>query len=301
MRNQALVYSSSVQVRDEPVVLKPKYYLVKPIYVFIDGLENYIVSGYAPTLKPIVLGHTGVARVIEAGPGSPGESLGSLVVVSPISLSLRSLLGYSVNGLLAKYASIPFDTVFSTLSRPRVEYSLLYHASIGILVGEIVGANNLLVVGLGVAGISTLYSASKASDVAVVTSSRKSLGLAKRLGYNTYKSLKEVKNCYSIIFIDTLSYPAIDKALEHVCSNGMIIVNPLIAHVIGRINVKLCDTKKTSIVIAYPNKDLVGKACSIIDKLVSYIRVVKPSSLEELKTIFPVKPPGIIVDLTELK
>ncbi|WFO76187.1 hypothetical protein J4526_04980 [Desulfurococcaceae archaeon MEX13E-LK6-19] len=302
MKNQVLIYdNNNIRVSEEPIAIQQKYYLVKPIYVFVDGVENYIISGYAPLLKPVVIGHTGVARIIEAGFGSPSESSGSLIVVSPLSFINNSVLGYTANGLLAKYATIPYDAVFTTLSKHNIEDAILYHAAIGAKVGELVGTNDVLVVGLGIDGIAALYALEKARDVAIVTSSKRMYGLAKRLGYNVYKSFKEVKRCFTTVYISTLSASVIAKAQEYVCYNGKIIVNPLTAHIANSIALDIQKVKHITVTIAYPDKSLLGKIDRFIDNVVNAIKVIKPRSLEELKTLFPIKPPGAIIDLTELK
>lgn len=301
MRNQALVYDlSTVTVSDHPVVIERNHYLVKPTYVYIGGLENYVVAGTGVLTKPVVLGHTGVARIIEAGVDSPQEYSGLLVVVAPTSNTYKGVVGYTINGLLARYSSVPFDTVFTSVSKEGVDNTILYYVAIASKINKIVNTNDVLIVGLGITGLAALNLLEKSREIGVVTTSRKMYGIARKYSSIVYKSLKEVKKCYNYVFINTLYTTLATESLDKLCSNGTIILNPIVAYINRSLYVPLSRLRNVNVVVAYPEKSMQDNVDKALGNILSEVRVIKPGSLKELLTLFPVKQPGIIIDLERI-
>jgi len=116
LRQKSLVYSSGVvDIVEYPAVVISGGVLAKTVYVYIGDLERGILSGLIPVNKPLILGSSGVVRVIEVL-GERTEYTGKYYVITP--LGNRGFLGLSVNGLLSNYVSLDDSYLEEELSLP---------------------------------------------------------------------------------------------------------------------------------------------------------------------------------------
>lgn len=151
MRQQAVVFDGHIEVREYPGAVVRESAFVKPIYIYIGDIERAIVENKIPISKPIVLGSTGIVRVLEVI-SNETEYTGKVYTVS--AMGFKGILGVDEDGILATYSSIhpsyldeqllepsPIDAL-----RPIVRHSI----DITRLVDE-----PALVEGCGVIGIST--------------------------------------------------------------------------------------------------------------------------------------------------
>jgi len=149
--NQALVLSSEGLAWSEiprPSIEDPHEALVRPIAVTVCDVDIRMLSGELPVLSPTVLGHEGVAEVLEAGAES-GVARGDLVSVSwsiacgrcdrcaaDLRTSCRAvprgamfgMPGQPWGGLLADVVKVPFARAMLTL----LPQNLPAHAFVGL-------------------------------------------------------------------------------------------------------------------------------------------------------------------------
>jgi DNA-binding HxlR family transcriptional regulator len=104
-----------VDIVEYPAVVISGGVLAKTVYVYIGDLERGILSGLIPVNKPLILGSSGVVRVIEVL-GERTEYTGKYYVITP--LGNRGFLGLSVNGLLSNYVSLDDSYLEEELSLP---------------------------------------------------------------------------------------------------------------------------------------------------------------------------------------
>jgi DNA-binding HxlR family transcriptional regulator len=104
-----------VDIVEYPAVIISGGVLAKTVYVYIGDLERGILSGLIPVNKPLILGSSGVVRVIEVL-GERTEYTGKYYVITP--LGNRGFLGLSVNGLLSNYVSLDDSYLEEELSLP---------------------------------------------------------------------------------------------------------------------------------------------------------------------------------------
>lgn len=136
-----LVYYGDLKIIEYPGVVIRNGLLVKPIYVYVGELERGLIGGNIPITRPVVLGSTGVVKVVEVFDKST-EYTGKMCTVSP--LGKDGILGIGEDGLLASYASIhsshvdeettnstPFDAI-----RPIIKHGaeLAYKSSEPVLI-----------------------------------------------------------------------------------------------------------------------------------------------------------------------
>ena len=151
MRQQLLVYSGYLEVVEYPGVVVYNDILVKPLYVYISDLERGILRGDIPFSKPIVLGSTGVVRVVEVMSGST-EYTGKVYTVSP--LGSRGVLGVEENGLLASFTSLHSSYLDEPLVNPVPQDSLRPLVKHSVELAQLAG-EPVLVEGCGILGIAT--------------------------------------------------------------------------------------------------------------------------------------------------
>lgn len=129
MRQKSIIYSGHVEVVEYPAVPAREAILAKPIYVYIGDVERSVVQGAIPVTRPVVLGSTGIAKVVEVFEGST-EPTGKVYTVSP--LGDRGFLGVNTNGLLSNYASLTHAYLDEELTQSNPHDSLrplVKHAS----------------------------------------------------------------------------------------------------------------------------------------------------------------------------
>ncbi len=289
MRGEALVATGwSLEVREVPVKYGSGEYLVKPLGVHLCGFDNAVAYGYLPVIRPTIVGSTGVARVIEAGYGAREELSGRVVLVSPIAGD--KVVGYTRDGLLAKYSSIPDEAIAFSLNKFEAYHAAWFHLALAKAVNENVVGKTLLIVGGGLASLALALLASDSSpNIVVLTYSKRSAKLFKDLGLEVISDVISAKCCFEAVFYNTLSLNTA-RALNKVTSQrSLIYLNPLVS------SMKLKTISEATLVKAYPEEKHVGQIHGIWSKLSRYVRVVKVDDVKSSLGLLPVNGSGAIV------
>jgi len=289
VRGEALVATGwSLEVREVPVKYSSGEYLVKPLGVHLCGFDNAVAYGYLPVTKPTIVGSTGVARVIEAGYGAREELSGKIVLVSPIAGD--KLIGYTRDGLLAKYSSIPSEAIAFSLNKFEAYHAAWFHLALAQAVNELVAGKTILIVGGGLASLALALLANNSSpNIAILTYSRRSARLFKDLGLEVINDVISAKCCFEAVFYNTLSLSAA-RALNKVLSQrSLIYLNPLIN------SMKLRTLGEVTLVKVNPGEKHIGQIYGVWSKLNRYIKVIKVEDVKSTLGLLPVDGSGAIV------
>ena len=115
--------TSAVTVVERPTpVPGPGELCVAPLFAGLCGTDIQILRGLRGDPAPVI-GHEGVARVVDSGPDVPPEyAPGTLVAVNPTSPNDPAfLLGHNVDGLLQERTLVPATAVRGGLVLPLPE------------------------------------------------------------------------------------------------------------------------------------------------------------------------------------
>jgi len=277
-----------------PVRILSKHYLVKPLHVYVGGLENSISIGYTLVKKPVVLGSVGVVRVIEAGYGASSELSGSVAIVSPITR--HGILGLDIDGLISKYTVVPMESIVKTISSLDPLYSISYHLAVASKVAEEVKGANLLIIGGGLESIAlAILSREHVSRLAVYTHSKNSARILRRHGVEAYGKIQDIKCCFDTVFYGSMTPIYLYHILEHLGSNDLVIhLNPFIRYV----HISIRSPRRVEFVKPVP-EERHYKCIEGLRKIIErYVRRIHVRSLSEVLGLLPVNSTGVIVSLT---
>ncbi len=294
---EALVYDGEkVSLLKRSVSIRVNEVLVKPLSVFIGGVENYIVTGKIPFKRPIILGHTGIGRIVETGSHAPSELSGKITIIKPVTTN--GVLGINLDGLLSKQVSVPIDAIAKTISVDEPKYAISYYVAIANYISKQIKEKDILIIGGGITGLS-LLTITSSIKVDIVTFSRESYRLARRLCTTVFRDLKEVKDRYSVIYYNLLT-PIYLSYIGNFTKDGCeIYINPITAMLYGKaISIPL-EHKRCHVITPVPeDSDYVANMEKIWDIIGSEIKVVRIESMKELVTLLPTRPFGIIIGLS---
>ncbi|MEM4718275.1 MAG: hypothetical protein QXE81_05910 [Desulfurococcaceae archaeon] len=116
MEQEAIVYHGKLEKYTYPCVVMNEDLLVKPLYIYIGDIEKSLLTGRIPISKPVIIGSTGVGRILESKT-SNSEFAGKIVTISPFGKN--GVLGVDRNGLLANYVSIDVSHVEDFTPTPK--------------------------------------------------------------------------------------------------------------------------------------------------------------------------------------
>ncbi|RLG81842.1 MAG: hypothetical protein DRO40_09155 [Thermoprotei archaeon] len=295
MESEAVIAGyGGVYVDKRPIRILSRHYLVKPLHVYVGGFENAVTRGYIPVKKPVVLGSTGIVRILEAGYGANPELSGSIALVMPTTSN--GLLGLELDGLLSKYSTIPMDSIAKTLSKQDPIYSIMYHVAIACNICENIEGKNLLIVGGGIESIAlAICSEDKVSRLSVLTLSKTSYRIFRKLGFDVYQKVQDIKCCFDTIFYGSLTPIYVEDLIKKLGTKHLTLyVNPYTIHIgintrnILNINIIKPEPKEKH----YTYIDRIGK---IIDK---YIRKVYVKRLSGILSLFPINGIGVIISFS---
>jgi len=295
MESEAIIAGyGGVYIDKKPIRNLSKHYLVKPVHVYIGGFENAISRGYIPIKKPVVLGSTGIVRILEAGYGANPELSGSLALVSPTTS--HGYLGLDLDGLLSKYTTIPMDSIIRTLSKQEPIYSIMYHVAIACSMCENIEGKNLLIVGGGVESLAlAICSEDKASRLSVLTRSKTSYRIFRKLGFDVYQKAQDIKCCFDTMFYGLLTPIYIEDLIKELGTKHLTLyVNPYIKH----IGINVGSLLDVNIIKPEPEEKhytCINKMGKIIDR---YIRKIQVKRLTEILSLFPINSIGVIISFS---
>jgi alcohol dehydrogenase len=186
---KALVYggpgSRSWQSVPDPSILEPTDAIVRIDSSTICGTDLHILKGDVPEVKPgTILGHEAVGTVVEVGAAVTTVVPGDRVLVSCITSCGRCrfckeghyglctggggwIFGHLIDGLQAEFARVPFaDTSVYKVPDGLSDEQVLFLADIlptayevGVLNGQVVPGDTVVVVGAGPIGLATIMTA----------------------------------------------------------------------------------------------------------------------------------------------
>ncbi len=295
MESEAIIAGyGGVYVDKKSIRILSKHYLVKPIHVYVGGLENGVFRGYIPIKKPVVLGSTGIVRILEAGYGANPELSGSLALVSPITT--HGYLGLDLDGLLSKYATVPMDSITRTLSKQEPIYSTMYHVAIACSICENIEGKNLLIVGGGIESLAlALCSEDKASRLSILTYSKTSYRIFRKLGFDVYQKAQDIKCCFDTMFYGLLTPIYIEDLIKELGTKHLTLyVNPYTMY----IGINIRNMLSVNIVKPEPKEKHYICANKIGKIIGRYIRKVQARRLAEILSLFPIDGIGIIISFS---
>ncbi len=291
MRVKRIIYDGSGVLVDETryVVIRESHYLVKPLHVFVGFIENILLQGYRPLLKPLVLGSSGVARVLESSYGSDPGLTGKIVIISPIGE--RGILSWDADGVLSTYASIHRSYIMKTVARDRPEYAYYPFVAHGCSLGEVAG-DNTLIVGCDIVGVSAaMYLSLKKYGYGLYCGGER---VGNRIGLNIYRNLGEIQENYdSIIITDhraSLAYSVLRRV-----TTKRIIYSAFTDHsLIFSMSSTLITMKMNNTMIKHLDEN---DAKTIMKKLRRHIVFVNSDDLGKIKELIPTRGLGVVVSL----
>jgi hypothetical protein len=221
LRQKLVVYSDKVEVIEHPCVVVKESILVKPIYVYLGELERHLLEGSLPSTHPVVLGGSGVVRVVEVQ-GGETELIGRVYTVTPIGP--RGLLGYEEDGLLGNFVSIPRSYLDDLLVDPRpidAVRPLVKHAY--ALVAKIsepvlIEGCNLLGIAAGLIlrymGVEALFYCEQRAKSAL------------QYSFNVYKHISELTSKWGSVILTGINQSVKYKLLQYLATS-IVVISPL--------------------------------------------------------------------------
>lgn len=197
-----------------------KSVVLTPLYLTICSSDVHtIFSNSIPRRKDMVLGHEGIAKVVEVGKNVKNFDVGDIVIVpacmpengssghgtSPFS---GNVLGRNINGMWAEYFMVPnADNNLVLLPKDiKIENAILLGDMLATAytgVKKIISNNkscSVLIFGSGAVGLLTVALIRiffKYKKIIMVGSNNEiNISLAKEFGINTYISYKDNKVCF---------------------------------------------------------------------------------------------------------
>ncbi len=290
MRVEKIVYDGVVKTLESTAQVVPRGYVIgKPLHVFIDGIENAVINGVYPIDKPVVLGSTGIVRVLEAPSADEGLS-GKIAFVSPISE--RGLLSVNLDGLLSTYAIIPVEHIIGiTNTVPRPLSALSCIASLSYRLSLEAGPNPVII-GCGVSGLMTaLHVLLDGGTPEVICARRESLRYARSVGLLPIQSSENLKEGYSSIVYTSYAPWILRNLLRHGVSK--LVVSPLV----NRASITLFPSiNRVEIIMPMPSR--IEYKRSVIEKIRRLLGFVELNNIVDVQGLVPPPKLGVIVSFT---
>lgn len=195
---RALIYEAPGKMKwgtaPDPTIQEDTDIVVRVDLTTICGTDLHILKGDVPEVTAgRILGHEGVATVVEVGKGVRSVKKDDRVIVSCVSACGRCvycrrqefgqclngggwILGHTIDGLQAEYARLPFaDNSVYQIPEGLTDEQVLYLSDIlptgyevGVLNGQIVPGDVVAVVGAGPIGLAAIMTARLYSPAAIV-------------------------------------------------------------------------------------------------------------------------------------
>lgn len=293
MRRKSIVYSgSAVEVVEYPAVVISGDILAKTLYVYLGDLEKALYSGLIPLTKPVVLGSTGVVRVIEVL-SDRTEYTGKYYTVTP--LGEWGVLSVTTNGILSNYASLDDSYLEEKLTSPQP------HDALRPLLNHVVSLASkceepVLVEGCGLVGVSLgtlLGEANLEVQLYCETDKRN----AYTLGLDPISHTSNLSKKWRTVVVTSLNAASkyrVMRELEY--SNLVISALSLTEWIPVRRNY----TTRVSVVGVERGvevEELAWKSKKVLYRLSRAIKVVRAGDLDSAKGLIPPRGLGTVVAL----
>ncbi|NPA97741.1 MAG: hypothetical protein GXO43_00010 [Crenarchaeota archaeon] len=291
MKVEKIVYDGTlriVEVSAQPV--PPGHIIGKPLHVLVDGVENAVINGVYPIEKPVVLGSTGIVRVLEAPAADEGLS-GKIAFVSPVSRLGR--LSIELDGLLSSYAVVPQNNIIGTTNiTPRPLAALSPLASLSYRLAVEAGPNPLII-GCGLTGIMTaLHVIATGGSPDIICTRRDSLRYVRASGLVPVQSTENLPQSYSSVVYTSYSPWMLHRLVKRT-SISRIIISPLIGNTIvhfGRIGGRI------EVVIPLPNR--IEYKSGVLEKTKRLINFAEVNKISDTAGLLPPTKLGVIISFT---
>lgn len=287
MKLKSMIYSGNLEISELPaVVLTPGRVLAKPMAVYIGDVERDVLNNEIAITKPLVLGSTGIVKIIETYGDMPGF-IGKEFTVSPMGDD--GLLGINTNGLLASYINLhPSHIEEETCTRNPSEAlkPLIRHAvSLSAKCVEPV-----LVEGCDLIGIATGL-AIRASGVEPIFYCERGARNALAHGFEVYGHLSNLSNKYRSVLITSRNVAVHYKLLRNLEISKLLIsplslMNWIPLRGIGSVDIEIV-TKERDI-----NDNVVKNTLNTVSRM---IKVFVVEDIEATRGLLPPRGLGFIV------
>lgn len=289
MRQVAILYNGKIDVAEYPGVVLKNPVLLKPIYVYIGEVEKNILTGKLPVNKSIILGCTGVARIIEVYSGST-EYTGRVFIISPFGA--QGILGVEEDGLLSNYSSIHPSYLDEIVLEPKpidAIKPLVKHAetlSQRVMEPVLIEGCNLVSLALGLSlrykGIEPAFYCENTARSVI------------QFGFRVFKHPSELVDQWGSIVLTSHDHTAKYKLLSQLVYNN-IVVSPL------SFTNWIPLTKREGVYnvsIAYRDSVVDNTVVRrVLDTLSKSIRIVEVDDLKNAIGLFPPRGLGLILSL----
>lgn len=274
------------------VVLPPRTYLVKPLYIYLGPVTRYVMEGILPFNPPIRLGEAGLVRVIEASPGIKSNYAGKIAIVKPVGS--KGVLSKDLDGLSANYTYIYEDYIHGFSSKARALYTLQPFLDLAYSFIKDSG-DNILIIGCDLIGIATGLVA-RVKGLSYNLYCRDNYGIARKLGLNTHRNIGDLNPEYDSIILSTPHSSDMYNILENI-KTRRILLNPLygIRHVYIGMNTRL------SISLHELRNGIIrdNNYYNTLHMLARYVKIIGlgEGEFEKVRGLLPPKGLGVIISL----
>lgn len=276
-------------VQKNVLEVKKDHVLAKTLYFYIGPVDNMILSGRIISRTPIVIGTSGVVRILET-PTTEENISGKIAIISPVGSG--GLLGVNINGLASTYTDIHVSHIFEIIEAPKPIHAIYPYVALGLLMADKAGYN-VLIAGCSLSSVVAALAVKDRGGEPVIICND-SQRVPKRFGLKTAKNLGELNPSYDSMIIDiTASFGLVDILLENISFNRIIVpCLTLFNHIrLPRksIHIEYIDKIKTSL-------DRIDKYAYKIKKL---IHIIRSKELEDIIGLLPVRNLGLIVEINK--
>ncbi len=269
--------------------VKKNQVLAKTLYFYIGPIENMILAGQIISRVPIVIGTSGVVRILES-PTSEENLSGKIAVISPIGDD--GVLGVNVNGLASTYTSIHISHIFEIIDTPKPIHAIYPYIALGLIMAD-KASNNVLIAGCSLSSITAALAVKDKGGEPVIMC-KNFPRVLRKLGLKLARNIGELNPSYDSMIIDiTAPFGLVDTLIENISLNKIIVpCFTLFNHI---------RLPRKSIYVEYIDKmkyslDKIDKYASRFKKL---IQVIRSKELEDITSLLPVRGLGLIVEISK--
>lgn len=291
MRIESLVYDGSIDiVYRDTVIVKYSYLFVKTLYVYLGLVEKILIDNYEPFNKPVVIGSSGVAKIIEDPSGLTSELSGKNAVVSPFGL--QGILGLEQDGLASNYTQIHSSYIYKYVSEVKPHYTIYPYIAHGLKLCKD-AENPVLIIGCNLTSISSaLYLTHIGLDKPDIVCS-KTPSFIRDYGFKILQHTSDLLPKYNTIIVNYEKYSLIHEVLDNIVYKKLVLTN------LSRVRI-LPIKKGIDIRIIYvdSSRDIEENYVEKIAREVFRdIKIVRVKSLSEVIGLMPPKRFGLVIEL----
>ena len=262
--------------------------LVKPLHVMLSDIEKHLFMGLFTSKTPVIIGSTGVVKIIESSNGE--QKSGRSLLVKPFGAN--GLLGVDADGLLSSYTGLHKSYFVTEVLEPRPHDALkplLTHAS---LISSRVEADLAVVEGCGFLALATAL-ALILRGVDPVVFCRDPPKEFYYAGIKVAKHANELPGDPVPIVATTPDANMVYKAVEKV-RPGRIV-----ASIVAKLNWVPVLTNRLEVIVENDFSPIGDNVVELTHKLLKstrrYVRFEKVASIEDVLGLLPFTDLGLVV------